>query len=78
MKHYEFTLVLDGVDDETVGLEDYLYDAGGDDALINFRNSTVFLDVTREAKSLNEAVLSTIKQLESVQIGAKVIINADE
>ncbi|MBY0544025.1 MAG: hypothetical protein K2Q14_00570 [Gammaproteobacteria bacterium] len=78
MKHYEFTLVLDGVDDETVGLEDYLYDAGCDDALINFRNSTVYLDFTSEAKSLNEAVLSTIKQLESVQIGAKVIINADE
>ena len=78
MKQYEFTLVLDGVDDKTAGLEDHVYEAGCDDSLINFRNGTVYLDFTREANSLNEAVLSAIKQIESMEINAKVISIAPE
>lgn len=70
---YEFTLVLDGVDDNTPGLEDKLFEAGCDDALINFRNSTVYLDFDREASSIEDAVLSAIRAVEGCEIGAKVI-----
>lgn len=70
---YEFTLVLDGVDDQTEGLEDQLFEAGCDDALINFRNGTVYLDFSREATSIDEAVISAIKSVENSKLGAKVI-----
>ncbi len=70
---YEFTLVLDGVDENTQSLEDALFEAECDDALINFRNGTVYLDFDREGSSLEEAVLSAIQAVEGCGIGAKVI-----
>jgi hypothetical protein len=72
-KYFEFTLVLDKVNDNTPNLEDNLYEAGCSDALINFRSGTVYLDFTRKAISFNEAILSAIKQIESSPLGAKVI-----
>lgn len=70
---YEFTLVLDTVSDQTLGLEDQLFEAGCDDALINFRNGTVYLDFSREACSIEEAVISAINSVESSQLEAKVV-----
>ena len=70
---YEFTLVLDGVDDQTVGLEDQLFEAGFDDALINFRNGTVYLDFSRESTSIDDAVISAIKSIENSKLGVRVI-----
>jgi len=73
LKHFEFTLVLAGVNYATSHLEDHLYEAGCDDALINYRSGTVYLDFTRKSSSLNEAVISAIKQIELCPLGAKVI-----
>jgi len=70
---YEFTLVLDGVDDKTASLEDQLYAAECDDALINFRNGTVYLDFCREAASLEDAVISAIQAVESIPVKPTVI-----
>lgn len=61
-------LVLKNVDENTPKLEDSLYEAGCDDALINFRNKTVYLDFDRKANSLEEAVLSAIRDVESSSI----------
>lgn len=69
---YQFTLILDNVDEFTEELEDMLYEAGCDDALINFRNGTVYLDFDRKARSLKEAVISAIKQVESSQLNIVV------
>ncbi len=69
---YHFTLVLSGVDDNTEGLEDALFAAGCDDALINFREGTVYLDFDREAKNLEEAVISAIKDVMSSSLNARV------
>lgn len=71
-KIYQFTLVLKNVDENTPALEDYLYEASCDDALINFRNGAVYLDFDREAPSLEEAVMSAIRDVESASIGAVV------
>ena len=62
---FQFTLVLDGVDENTPDLEDKLYCANCDDALINFRNGTVYLDFDREADSLENAIITAIKDVES-------------
>lgn len=75
---YQFTLILDGVDDTTPNLEDILFGAGCDDALINFKNGTVYLDFDRESENLEEAVISAIKDIESAIVGAKVVSVAPE
>lgn len=71
-KTYQFTLVLKNVEENTPNLEDSLYEAGCDDVLINFRNGTVYLDFDREASSLEQAVISAIRDVESASIGAIV------
>jgi transcriptional regulator with XRE-family HTH domain len=67
-KTYPFVLVLKNIDENTPNLEDILYEAGCDDALINFRNGTVYLDFDRQAISLEEAVMSAIKDIEASSI----------
>lgn len=75
---FNFTLVLSGVTKDTNGLEDALFEAGCDDALINFRNSTVYLDFDRESSSLEEAIFSAISQVESVSNVTVVNVAPDD
>lgn len=75
---YQFTLVLANVDDETPYLEDTLFEAGCDDALINYKNGTVYLDFDREAENLEEAVISAIQNVEAAGIGAQIVSVAPE
>jgi len=77
-KLYQFTLVLKNVDEDTSGLEDSLYEASCDDALINFRSGTVYLDFDRKAVSLEDAVVSAIKDVESSSVKAVVASVAPE
>lgn len=77
-KSYNFTLVLSAVDENTPNLEDSLFETGCDDALINFRDGTVYLDFDREADSLEEAVLGAIQNIESSSVKAKVVSVAPE
>ena len=71
-KMHHFLLILSAVDENTDRLVDALYCAGCDDALISYRNSVVCLDFDREAKTLHDAVLSAIKNVENAGINAKV------
>jgi predicted DNA-binding transcriptional regulator AlpA len=77
-KIFEFTLILKNVDENTSGLEDSLYDAGCNDALIHFRNGAVYLNFDREAVSLEEAVISAIKDVQSARVNAEVASVAPE
>lgn len=77
-KSYQFILVLKNVDENTPNLEDSLFEAQCDDALINFRNGTVYLDFDRKAASLEEAVMMAIKDVETSSVGAVVANVAPE
>lgn len=68
----QFSLVLSGVDENTPNLEDALYEAGCDDALINFSNGTVSIDFDRKADSIENAIISAIHEVEQANIGAAV------
>ena len=71
-KIYNFTLILSGVNEKTDRLEDELFQAGCDDALINYRDNAVFLDFDRESSSFEKAVISAIKNVESTHLNIKV------
>lgn len=75
---YQFTLVLKNVNENTNGLEDSLFENGCDDALIHFKNGAVYLEFNREATSLEEAVVSAIKDVQSSSISAEVASVAPE
>jgi hypothetical protein len=72
-KVYQFTLILGGVDEKTPNLEDNLFEAGCDDALINYKNGTVYLDFDREGEELERVIISAIKDIESADIGATIV-----
>ena len=63
---YEFTLILEDVNDDTPHLEDQLFNAGCDDTLINFREGSVYLDFSRTANSLDEAITSAVQAVSSI------------
>tara|TARA_R110002167_G_scaffold57840_8_gene163920 strand:- start:148089 stop:148643 length:555 start_codon:yes stop_codon:yes gene_type:complete len=73
MKTFSFSLVLGGVNTNTPNLEDALFEAGCDDALVCFYGNTVYLEFDRDADNFNSAILSAIKAIEAAGIGAKVI-----
>lgn len=72
IKTYKFTLVLKNVNENTDNLEDSLFEAGCDDSLINFRNGVAYLEFDRKASSLEEAVISAIKNVQSSSVDAEV------
>jgi hypothetical protein len=69
---YRFTLILSGVREVTPHVEDALFEAGCDDALLGERDGFVFLDFEREASSAHEAVLSAITDVAKAGVGARV------
>mgnify|MGYP001112674886 FL=1 len=73
MTLFHFSLTLDGVTADTTGLEDALHSAGCDDALICFYGKTVYLEFDRESDNFAHAICSAISDIESANIGAKVI-----
>ena len=63
---FEFTIVLAGVSEVSDNVENQVLAAGCDDAFLSSCNGEVTLDFHREAASLEEAVLSAVRDLRAV------------
>ncbi|MCS2162664.1 DNA-binding protein [Scandinavium sp. H11S7] len=72
MSLFNFTLTLSGVTSDTTALEDRLFTAGCNDALVCFYGTAVYLEFDRDAQSLAQAVLCAVNDIESAGIGARV------
>ncbi|WP_275076418.1 helix-turn-helix transcriptional regulator [Providencia rettgeri] len=72
MAQHTFTLTLSGVTVDTVGLEDALFAAGCDDALVCYYGKSVYLEFDREASSLDAAIEAAIADIESAEIPMQV------
>lgn len=70
--NFEFVLVLRDVDENTPKLEDTLFDAGCDDAMISYKNGVVSLTFDRKAANIQDAILSAIENIESSSLNASV------
>ncbi|MFV0574073.1 MAG: helix-turn-helix transcriptional regulator [Vibrio sp.] len=70
MTTYKFHLITNKTDvftdEQLFSLSDGLYEAGCDDATVAVTNGTLFLSFDREAEHFQDAVLSAIKDVESV------------
>lgn len=67
---YEFTIILSGVNQVTSEMEDAIFEAGCNDALLGMRNGSVFLDFDRDAVSSIVAISSAIASI--IKAGYKV------
>lgn len=71
MQHFEFSLIVSGLDPDDDAFEDRLFEAGCDDALVSMVKGFVVLDFTRQEKNFAHAVATAIKDVEST--GAHVV-----
>jgi len=68
MKTYSFKLVLKPGPDLTDDILDAIFEAGGDDSSPAMVDSIIELPFDREAPSLEEAISSAVKQIESIPL----------
>lgn len=61
---HNFVLVLSGLADPDEELEDALFEAGCDDGTLAFRNRAAYVEFGRQAATLEEAILSAIRDAE--------------
>jgi hypothetical protein len=73
MRTHTFTLILTGYSGDLSLLEDDLYRAGCDDALLLFRDGLPCLDFDREADTLLEALISAIHDVRRGADGLDVL-----
>ena len=72
MTAHTFTLIIDGPDVTEEPVVDALFEAGCQDALFGRRDRVQFADFDREAPDLVQAIVSALKQVESVE-GMRVL-----
>lgn len=72
MNKYSFTITYTGDEEFTDKIGNALYEAGCDDASLHASGGSTYATFDREADTLDEAVRSAIRQIESVS-GLKVI-----
>lgn len=69
---HNIVLVLSGDAELDGELEDGLFEASRDDAILSFRNSVVYLEFDRRAPSLDVAILSAVRDVQRADLGLAV------
>jgi hypothetical protein len=79
---HQFVLTVRGADALTETIENALFEAGCDDALVHMCDGQLYLDFDREETSLHQAIVSAIRAVESCGQNLQVVAvsppNADE
>lgn len=73
MKTHKFSLVLSGISDLEPEIANGLFEATGGDIELNMRDRVPFLEFSRQAPSLGEAVRSAIADVENAGLGVRVV-----
>lgn len=73
-KHlYNFALVFSGVSEPEDWVENALYEAGCDDALLAFRAGTAYLEFDRQADDLEQGILTAVRDVEQADERLSVV-----
>ncbi len=72
-QEYDFALIVGGVKELTRATEDALFKAGCDDATLSIRYGLLYMEFSRSATSLKDAILSAIRDVQKARIGADVL-----
>src|SRR5690625_585507 len=71
-KKYHFTLTLKSISEPSEEIENALFEANCDDALLYFRNQIGYLEFDRSSENIEGAILSAINDVESTGITANI------
>jgi hypothetical protein len=72
-REHDFALIVGGVSELTQDIEDALFEAGCDDATLSVREGVLYIEFSRRAKSLQDAIISAINDVHKAKIGAQVL-----
>lgn len=71
-REYDFALILTGVHELTTEVENALFEAGCNDATLSVQYGFIYMEFSRTADSLKDAILSAIQDVRKAGIGADV------
>jgi hypothetical protein len=71
-KTYHFTLTLKGVSEPSEEIENALFEAKCEDALLYFRNQIGYLEFERVSENIESAIISAINDVESAGVNVKI------
>lgn len=72
-KEHDFALIVDGVGSLTTDVEDALFNAGCDNATLSIQYGLLYMEFSRRARSLHNAIVSAIHDVRKAGIGAEVL-----
>ena len=72
-QEFDFALILSGPTDMTPEVSDGLFQAGCDDATLSLQFGVLYLEFSRRAGSLKEAILCAIHDVRQAGVGADVV-----
>jgi len=72
-REYDFALIVRGVPALTTEVEDALFQAGCDDATLSIRYGLLYVNFSRTAESLKEAILTAIHDVQKAGVGAEIV-----
>lgn len=72
-REYDFALIVGGVSELTPAVEDALFQAGCDDATVSMQHGRLYIEFSRSAVSLEDAIISAIRDVRKADIGAEVL-----
>jgi len=70
---HDFALIVGGVNELTQPIEDALFDAGCDDSTLSIQYGLLYVEFSRSATSLEDAIISAINDVRKADIGAEVL-----
>ena len=71
-REHDFALILTGVHELTSEVENALFETGCDDATLSVQYGFIYMEFSRMAESLKDAILSAIRDVRKAKIGADV------
>ena len=72
-REHDFALIVDGVPELTQEVEDALFEAGCDDATLSIQYGLLYVEFSRSAKSLQDAILTAIRDVQRAGVKAQVL-----
>ena len=70
---HDFALIVGGVDALTEHVEDALFKAGCDDATPSIQYGLLYMEFSRSATTIKDAIISAIRDVHKAGIGAQVL-----
>lgn len=70
---FDFALIVRGVSELADEVQDALFEAGCDDATVSMQHGLLYIEFSRAAKSLKDAILSAIRDVQRSRLALRVL-----